>query len=118
MVTVPNYNTEGKYAEAEIQIHVFVMLELGEGEWPASRPGRFTPRERASDPHWIGGWLGPRAALDSVEKRKISCSCRERYTNSSAVQPVAIPIEPKTYEIGSNQNYLHKIYKNLNQFSS
>jgi hypothetical protein len=31
-----------------------------------SRPGRFTPRERALGTHWIGGWVGPRAVLDAV----------------------------------------------------
>jgi hypothetical protein len=35
---------------------------LDGGEWSASRPGRFTPRERASGTHWIGGWVGPRAS--------------------------------------------------------
>jgi hypothetical protein len=32
----------------------------------ASRPGRFTPRERAPGTCWIGGWVGPRAGLDAV----------------------------------------------------
>jgi hypothetical protein len=36
---------------------------LDGGEWSASRPGRFTPRERVPGTHWIGGWLGPRAVL-------------------------------------------------------
>jgi hypothetical protein len=27
------------------------------GEWSTSRPGRLTPRERAPDTHWIGGWV-------------------------------------------------------------
>jgi hypothetical protein len=40
-------------------------------------PGRFTPRERAPGTHWIGGWLGPRAGLDIVTKRKIPSPCRE-----------------------------------------
>jgi hypothetical protein len=44
---------------------------LGGGEWSASRPGRFAPRERAPGTHWIGGWVGPRAVLDAVVKRKI-----------------------------------------------
>jgi len=36
----------------------------------ASRSGRFTPRQRAPGTHWIGGWVGPRAVLDAVVKRK------------------------------------------------
>jgi hypothetical protein len=36
---------------------------LDGGEWSASRPGRFTPRERNPGTHWIGGWVGPRAVL-------------------------------------------------------
>jgi len=39
---------------------------LDGGEWSASRPGRFTPRERARGTYWIGGWVGPRAVLDAV----------------------------------------------------
>jgi hypothetical protein len=35
-------------------------------EWSSSRPGRFTPRERVPGNHWIGGWVGPRAGLDTV----------------------------------------------------
>jgi hypothetical protein len=42
---------------------------LDGGEWSASRPGRFTPRERALGTHWIRGWVGPRAVLDAVVKR-------------------------------------------------
>jgi hypothetical protein len=42
---------------------------LDGGEWAASRPGRFTPRERVPGTHWIGGWVGPRAVLDAVVKR-------------------------------------------------
>jgi hypothetical protein len=44
----------------------------GRGEWSASDFCRFTPGERAIITHWIGGWVGPRAGLDAVEKTKIS----------------------------------------------
>jgi hypothetical protein len=50
---------------------------LDGGEWSASRPGRFTPRERAISTHWIGGWVGTRAVLDTVVKRKITSRRRE-----------------------------------------
>jgi hypothetical protein len=40
------------------------------GELSALRPGRFTPGNIALGTHWIGGWVGPSAGLDDVEKRK------------------------------------------------
>jgi hypothetical protein len=47
---------------------------LGGGEWSASRPGRFTARERAPRIHCIGGWVGTRAGLDAWVRRKIPSS--------------------------------------------
>jgi hypothetical protein len=38
---------------------------LDEGEWSASRAGRFTFAT-----HWIWGWVGPRTGLDDLEDRK------------------------------------------------
>jgi hypothetical protein len=37
--------------------------------WSASRPGSINP-EGAPGTHWIGGWVGPRAGLDDVKKKK------------------------------------------------
>jgi hypothetical protein len=59
------------------------------GEWPASRPSSFTPRERAPGAHWIGVWVGPRAVLDAVVKRKIPSPRRESNPRTPIVQPVA-----------------------------
>jgi hypothetical protein len=49
----------------------FLTSAVDEGEWSDSRPGRFTPEERTPGSHWIGGWVGPKAGLGAVEKRKI-----------------------------------------------
>jgi hypothetical protein len=47
------------------------FLDLGtRGEWSASRPGHFTPGERAPSTLWKGGWVDPRTGLDDVEKTK------------------------------------------------
>jgi hypothetical protein len=62
---------------------------LDGGELSASRPGRFTPRERAAGSHWIGGWADPRAGLDTVVKRKIPSPRRESNPRTPIVQPVA-----------------------------
>jgi hypothetical protein len=62
---------------------------LDGGEWSASRTDRFNPTERALDTHWIGGWVGPRAVLDAVVKRKIPSPCQESNPRTPIVQPVA-----------------------------
>jgi hypothetical protein len=51
-------------------VYIFLTSALFGGERSVSRPGRFTPGERASGTHWIGGWVGPRAGLDATDKRK------------------------------------------------
>jgi hypothetical protein len=44
---------------------------LDGGEWSASRPDRFTSRERDPYTNWT------RAGLDAVQERKIFCLCQE-----------------------------------------
>jgi hypothetical protein len=68
---------------------IFDLSTLDGGEWSASRPGRFNPRERARGTHWIGGWVGPRAVLDAVVKRKITSPRRESNPRTPIVQPIA-----------------------------
>jgi hypothetical protein len=58
------------YGGVDVYIHIFFTSALVGGQWSASRPCRFTLRERSLGTHWIGGWVGPRAGLDDVEKKK------------------------------------------------
>jgi hypothetical protein len=48
------------YGGVDEYTHVFLTS--------ASRPGRFITTERIPATHWIGGWLGPRAGLNDMEK--------------------------------------------------
>jgi hypothetical protein len=59
------------------------------GEWSASRPGHFTPRERDPGTHWIGDWVGTRDGLDVVVKRNIPSPLRESNSRTQIIQPVA-----------------------------
>jgi hypothetical protein len=61
---------------------------LDGGEWPASRPGRFTLRGKTPGIHWIGGWVGPSAGLDTLSKRKIPSPRRDSYQDNPTVQTV------------------------------
>jgi hypothetical protein len=62
---------------------------LDGGDWSVSRPGRLTPREKVPGAHWIGGWVGPRAVLNAVVKRKIPSPRRESNPRTSIIQTVA-----------------------------
>jgi hypothetical protein len=81
-----------------------VISALDGGEWSASRPGRFTPREVAPGTHWIGGWVGPRALLDEVVKRKIPISLRESNPDRPA-RSLAL------YRLSYHGSCSHKEYK-------
>jgi hypothetical protein len=62
---------------------------LDGGEWSASHHCRFTPRETAPDSHWIEGWMGSRAVLDAVVKRKFPSLRWESNPGTPIVQPIA-----------------------------
>jgi hypothetical protein len=51
-------------------MHIFLTSALVEGEWSASGPGRFIHGVRAPGPHWLGDWVGARAGLSNMEKKK------------------------------------------------
>jgi hypothetical protein len=69
-------------------MHIFLTSVLVGGEWPTSRPGRFTPGERAPGTRWIGDWVGLRAGLDDLEERKF-LTLPGLELRPSVVQPVA-----------------------------
>jgi hypothetical protein len=69
------------YGGVDVQIHTFLTSTLVRGEWSASCPGRFTPRERAN---WyplvrrlvglqsLSGWHGEQKILDSTGTQALS----------------------------------------------
>jgi hypothetical protein len=68
--------------------HTFLIVALDGSEWSASCPGCFTPRERAPGTHWIGGWVGPRASLNTVVMRNILSPTRTQTPDHPAHSPV------------------------------
>jgi hypothetical protein len=70
----------------------FLTSALDGGEWSASRPGRFYPREIALGTDWIGGWVGTKAGLDAMEKMKV-LSLPGIEPRPPSRQPVAMPTE-------------------------
>jgi hypothetical protein len=62
-------------------------------EWSASCPGPLIPGEGATDTHWIGGWVNPRANLDVVAKRKSPYPCQESNPGCPAHSLVTILTE-------------------------
>jgi hypothetical protein len=48
----------------------YAMKVYGEVEVVSFKPLPFYPRETVPGTIWIGGWVGPKAGFDQVEKRK------------------------------------------------
>jgi hypothetical protein len=74
---------EGVLGSGGIAPPILWLPALYGGKWSASRPGRLTPRGT----HWIGGWVGPRAVLDAVVKRKIPSRRRESNPKHQSSSP-------------------------------
>jgi hypothetical protein len=64
------HHATNTYGGAVVKLHAILTLALG-GECSASRPGCFTPGERAAGTHSIGGWVGSRASLDAMQETNI-----------------------------------------------
>jgi hypothetical protein len=47
-------------------------------------PWPLYPREIASGAHWIGGWMGSRASLDAVVRRKLPSPSQDSNLQSSS----------------------------------
>jgi hypothetical protein len=73
----------------EYSSYSFTASALDGGEWSASRLGlAFTPGERTPGTHCTGGWVGPRAGLDTEDRGKILCPCRGSNPDRPVFQPV------------------------------
>jgi hypothetical protein len=74
------------------EVELLLILDLGtRWGWVVSvtpRP-RFSPGERNPGTHCTGGWVGPRAGLDTEATGKILCLCRGSNLDRPVVQPVA-----------------------------
>jgi hypothetical protein len=64
----------------------FLTSAVYGGEWLASLTSRIILGEGAPGTNWIGGWLGRRAGMDALEKKKIFFPCRE---STPIVEPLA-----------------------------
>jgi hypothetical protein len=49
---------------------LLLHYELVGGKWSAPRSSRFIPGEAATGTYWIGGWVGPRAGLDDIVRKR------------------------------------------------
>jgi hypothetical protein len=68
----PATRHEGAWGERRYRSYSFTTSAIDGGEWSASRPGRALPPGKGPrGTHWRGGWVAPRAGLDTEDRGKI-----------------------------------------------
>jgi hypothetical protein len=80
------------YGKVGVYIHIFLTSELVGGEWSASRPGCFTPEERASGTPWIGTYIKCHRNASSSEECLVFRSLNP--TSSPSSCPVQCLLRP------------------------
>jgi hypothetical protein len=75
-----------------------LTLPLDGGEWSASCPSCFTPRERVPGTHWIGAWVGPRAILE------------KNFWPLPGIEPTTPIIQPTGCTQSHTLNFYFKLY--------
>jgi hypothetical protein len=73
-----------EYGEVQVKILAFLTSAVDVDEWLASRSRRFINEEKTAGIHWIGGWVNPRTALDSVERKLFSLAGSEAWYHDYA----------------------------------
>jgi hypothetical protein len=115
-----------------IDSQFFLASALVGGQWSDSRPGRFTPEERDPGTNWIEGWVGPRAGMDNMEKRKFltlpvlelrllgrSARSQSLYRLSysgSHIRCIEPYIKKKHYKVFIEANFNHSFTKRLAEY--
>jgi hypothetical protein len=53
-------------------VPLFLTSAMNEIEWSASPLVALSRAKKASNTHWIGRFVDPKAVLEAIEKRKVS----------------------------------------------
>jgi hypothetical protein len=86
-VKLSHYRHEGDKGESMHSSYSFLTLALNGVSGYRHAPAELYPPERTLGTHWIGGWVGLRAGLDTEATGKILFLC----LRSSPVRPFAGP---------------------------
>jgi hypothetical protein len=67
-----HYTPWRRFGESRYSSYSFSTSALDGGKWSASRPGRaLALGKRTSGTHYTGGWVGPRAGLDTEARGRM-----------------------------------------------
>jgi hypothetical protein len=65
------YRQAGDKGDRKCNSYSFFISALDGGEWSASCSAVLYSREKEPHYHWIGGWVDPRAGLDTGQRKTI-----------------------------------------------
>jgi hypothetical protein len=77
------------YGGVDVLFQILLTSALAGGERQLHTPAALHPGKQPPCTHLIGGWVGPRAGMDNVEKRKFLTPQGTQNSDPSVVQPAA-----------------------------
>jgi len=72
----------------EVWLLLFLTWAVDRGEQSASHLNSISVGERAHYTYWTGDWVAPKAGMEPLKKREISCPCQESDYRSSVIQSI------------------------------
>jgi hypothetical protein len=85
----PATRHDGTWGERRYSSYSFLTSALDGGDGQRHAPAALYPGERTPGTHWTGGWVGPRAGLDTEARGRIRCPCRGSNPYRPVVQSVS-----------------------------
>jgi hypothetical protein len=77
------------YGRMKESLNSFSTLVLHKVNGQFHAPAVLFPAASAAGIHKRGRWVGPRASLDALEEREISCLCQIWNHDAFIIQPIA-----------------------------
>jgi hypothetical protein len=93
-----------EYGELKGQLSSFLTSTVDGGKWTILRPPATSSGGKHPNTHYRGEWVGARAGLDALKKRKTSCTGRESHCGRLCPPRNLVPLRTELQALAKLEN--------------